>query len=70
MSAATGPASAAHDGDAGPYLELHYRPNNLPMVSSVRRFLSDFVALELHDRVTSERIALVAHELLENAVKY
>jgi len=44
--------------------------SDVNMVPSVRRFAADFCASFLRDEDGVSRVALVAHELLENAAKY
>src|SRR5947208_408106 len=51
------------------HFELTFAPN-LELVSVVRQFISTFYAQILADTETVHRVALAAHELLENAVKY
>ncbi len=51
------------------YFELRFRPN-VELVSVVRRFVSAFYERIVHDLDVTERLAMVTHELLENAVKY
>ncbi len=51
------------------YFELRFRPN-VELVSVVRRFVSAFYERIIHDLEVTERLAMVTHELLENAVKY
>ncbi|HEY4056442.1 MAG TPA: ATP-binding protein [Kofleriaceae bacterium] len=51
------------------YVELNFRPN-VQLVSTVRRFVSDFYQKTLGDPDGTARVALATHELLENAVKY
>jgi hypothetical protein len=51
------------------YFELCFRPC-VELVSTVRRFVSDFYANVLADADLGSRLALATHELLENAVKY
>jgi hypothetical protein len=43
---------------------------SLELVSVVRRFVGAFYERVLTDRELASRVALAAHELLENAVKY
>jgi hypothetical protein len=49
--------------------ELKFRPN-IELISVVRRFVSSFFEQILKDPDAISRVALVTHELLENAVKY
>ncbi|HEY4178948.1 MAG TPA: ATP-binding protein [Kofleriaceae bacterium] len=51
------------------YVELNFRPN-VQLVSTVRRFVSEFYQKALGDPDGTARVALATHELLENAVKY
>jgi hypothetical protein len=53
----------------GAYLELCCRPN-IDLISSARRFIADFFERAIGDGDTIARMAMAAHELLENAVKY
>lgn len=50
------------------YVELRFRPN-VQLISTVRRFVSDFYEYALIDADTVSRLALATHELLENAVR-
>lgn len=50
-------------------VELSFRPN-VPLVSLVRRFVSDFYAGIIRDPESVSALALATHELLENAVRY
>ena len=61
--------SVAISGDDPAYFELCFRPC-VELVSTVRRFVSDFYATVLKDADLGSRLALATHELLENAVKY
>jgi hypothetical protein len=49
--------------------ELKFRPN-IELISIVRRFVASFFECVLRDPDAISRVALVTHELLENAVKY
>jgi hypothetical protein len=51
------------------YFELSFCPS-LALVSTVRRFVATFYENVLTDPDVTSRVALAAHELLENAVKY
>jgi hypothetical protein len=51
------------------YFEMSIVPN-LELVSVVRKFIGTFYAHVYNDPETIDRVALAAHELLENAVKY
>ncbi len=51
------------------HFELTFAPN-IELVSVVRQFIGTFYAQILEDTDTVNRVALAAHELLENAVKY
>jgi hypothetical protein len=51
------------------YFEMTFAPN-LELVSVVRQFIGTFYAHVYGDPDTIDRVALAAHELLENAVKY
>ena len=51
------------------YFEMSFCPS-LDLVSVVRRFVGAFYEHVLTDRELASRVALAAHELLENAVKY
>jgi hypothetical protein len=50
-------------------LELAFRPT-IHLISTARRFVADFYEQAIDDPDTLSRVAMVAHELLENAVKY
>jgi two-component sensor histidine kinase len=50
-------------------LELSFRPNPV-LISAVRCFIEDFFGRATADSDAAQRLALVAHELLENAAKY
>jgi hypothetical protein len=60
---------AAIGADDPAYFELRFRPS-IVLVSTVRRFVSDFYSTVLKDSDLASRLALATHELLENAVKY
>jgi hypothetical protein len=49
--------------------ELRFRPN-VALVSTVRRFVSDFYRELLSDADVSHKLAMATHEMLENAVHY
>jgi anti-sigma regulatory factor (Ser/Thr protein kinase) len=51
------------------YFELSFSPN-VALVSTVRRFVSEFYAQVLSDEETTSKLAVATHELLENAVRY
>ena len=51
------------------YFELRFEPS-LDQVSIVRQFVGEFYQRVLDDPDLVSRVALAAHELLENAVKY
>jgi hypothetical protein len=51
------------------YFELSFAPN-MGLLTTVRRFVSDFYERVLDDAVLASRVSLAAHELLENAVAY
>jgi hypothetical protein len=51
------------------YFRLIFAPS-LELVSTVRRFVSEFYLDVLSDPDATSRLALATHELLENAVKY
>jgi hypothetical protein len=61
--------STACSGQRHGYFELVFRPS-WGLVSVVRRFVMDFFQEVVGDRDATARMALAAHELLENAVKY
>lgn len=50
-------------------VEIRFAPN-ADLISAVRRFVSTFYQDVLGDAALASRMALAAHELLENAVKY
>jgi hypothetical protein len=52
-----------------PFFQVSFRPN-VKLISTVRKFTEEFYQRLLDDRVTSEKVALATHELLENAVAY
>jgi hypothetical protein len=52
-----------------PYVELSFKPN-AALVSTVRRFVSEFYTKLVGNSEATSRLALATHELLENAVKY
>ncbi|MBX3216116.1 MAG: ATP-binding protein [Labilithrix sp.] len=49
--------------------ELRFAPS-VALVSTVRRFVSDFYDELLQDRDASHRLGMATHEMLENAVHY
>lgn len=51
------------------YFELSFAPS-MELVSVVRRFVGAFYERLLTDSEVAQRVALAAHELLENAVRY
>jgi hypothetical protein len=51
------------------YFELRFAPS-LALVTTVRRFVTDFFGSVLPNPEAIARVAMVVHELLENAVKY
>jgi hypothetical protein len=51
------------------YMEIHFAPS-WELISDVRRFVSVFYNRTLGEPDAAGRIALAAHELLENAAKY
>jgi hypothetical protein len=55
------------EGDA--HVEISFSPN-VSLVSTVRRFVTDFYARVLADDEATSRVAMATHELLENAVRY
>jgi anti-sigma regulatory factor (Ser/Thr protein kinase) len=61
------PATRIVDEDA--YFELSFSPN-VKLVSTVRRFVSDFYAEQVNSDETISQLAVATHELLENAVRY
>jgi hypothetical protein len=50
-------------------LDLCFAPN-ASLIGAVRRFVVDFFERVLTDQEMGDRLGLVAHELLENAIKY
>lgn len=50
-------------------MHLHFSPSAL-LVSIVRGFVSDFYTCLIDDPEVVSRLAMAAHELLENATKY
>jgi hypothetical protein len=51
------------------YLELAFHPT-VVLTTAVRRFVSNFYQQLLGDLESTSRLAMVAQELLENAIKY
>jgi hypothetical protein len=51
------------------YFELNFSPN-VRLVSTVRRFVSEFYVQVLGDAELTSRLAVATHELLDNAVRY
>jgi hypothetical protein len=51
------------------YFHVSFRPN-VELISTVRRFTEAFSDQLIDDREMAERVALAAHELLENAAAY
>lgn len=49
--------------------ELKFQPS-VALVSTVRRFVSDFYVELLRDADVSHKLAMATHEMLENAVSY
>ncbi len=56
-----------HEDEA--YFELNFSPN-VRLVSTVRRFVSEFYVQVLGDAELTSRLAVATHELLDNAVRY
>lgn len=52
-----------------PSFHLAFRPN-IKLVTTVRRFTSDFYRRVLVDEELTSRLAVATHEMLENAVAY
>jgi hypothetical protein len=52
-----------------PYFQVSFRPN-AKLVSTVRKFTEELCQRTLDDHEMGEKVALVTHELLENAVTY
>lgn len=50
-------------------MELAFRPT-IDLITTARRFVADFYERAIDDPDTISRVAMAAHELLENAVKY
>jgi hypothetical protein len=48
---------------------LTFRPN-VPLISSTRRYVTDFLHAALKDEEATSRVALAVHELLENTLRY
>ncbi len=55
--------------DSQQYVEFAFCPSGL-LISVMRRFVSDFYAETIGDPDLISRLAMVTHELLENAAKY
>jgi len=51
------------------FFELSFSPNST-LVSTVRRFVSEFYVQILGDAEVTSRVAVATHELLDNAVRY
>jgi hypothetical protein len=49
--------------------ELQFAPN-VALVATVRRFVTDFYGKVVNDDDVTDRLAVTAHELLDNAVRY
>lgn len=62
-------ARSTHDTDEDAYFELSFSPN-VQLVSTVRRFVSEFYTQALVSEDITSRVAVATHELLENAVRY
>lgn len=58
-----------HPSDNRVYLELAFHPT-VVLTTVVRRFVSNFYGQLLGDVDSTSRLAMVAQELLENAIKY
>ncbi len=52
-----------------PSFELVFHPS-VPLITLVRRFVSDFYSQVVAEADTAGRLALATHELLENSAKY
>jgi len=61
--------TAARSADETAHFELSFSPN-VNLVSTVRRFVSQFYAELLLDGDVTSQLAIATHELLDNAVKY
>lgn len=62
-------ANAKNEREEDAYFELSFSPN-VTLVSTVRRFVSEFYVQVLGDAEMTSRLAIATHELLENAVRY
>jgi anti-sigma regulatory factor (Ser/Thr protein kinase) len=60
---------ATRNVDEDAYFELSFSPN-VKLVSTVRRFVTDFYAELVNSAETISQLAIATHELLENAVRY
>jgi anti-sigma regulatory factor (Ser/Thr protein kinase) len=70
MEKSAGPDLASRaDDDVEAFLELSFSPN-VSLVSTVRRFVSEFYAQVLAETEITSMLAVATHELLENAVRY
>ncbi len=49
--------------------ELRFQPT-VALVSTVRRFVTDFYREQFHDADVSHKLAMATHEMLENTVHY
>src|ERR1700754_824640 len=59
----------ASDSDDEALFELRFQPT-VALVSTVRRFVTDFYREQFHDADVSDRLAMATHEMLENTVHY
>jgi signal transduction histidine kinase len=59
----------ANAGDAGRFVNLRFKPLNL-YADAVREFCSSFARATFEEPGLGERVRLVVHELVENAIKY
>jgi len=62
-------ALITQETDEDAYFELSFSPN-VQLVSTVRRFVSEFYTQALVSDDITSRVAVATHELLENAVRY
>jgi anti-sigma regulatory factor (Ser/Thr protein kinase) len=57
------------EGDETAHFELSFSPN-VSLVSTVRRFVTEFYVQILADAAATSQLAVATHELLDNAVLY
>jgi hypothetical protein len=60
---------ATRDAEEDAYFELSFSPN-VRLVSTVRRFVSEFYGEAVGNSEVTSQLAVATHEMLENAVRY